>query len=76
MYVTGAAGRIDQSFIPKFLKGYDFGNTKIYLKMLGITPFLKVLSGATMEIQDCAYPLCLNLLNMETDPIKCSKTLT
>ena len=59
--VTGAAGQIGYSFIPQLLKGNAFGNRKIHLKMLDITPALKILEGVAMEIQDCAYPLLKSL---------------
>ena len=59
--VTGAAGQIGYSFIPQLLRGNAFGNTKIHLRMLDITPAQKVLSGITMELQDCTYPLLLSV---------------
>jgi malate/lactate dehydrogenase len=59
--VTGAGGQIGYSFIPQLLRGNAFGKTKIHLRMLDITPTLKVLKGVAMEIQDCSYPLLMSL---------------
>jgi malate/lactate dehydrogenase len=56
--ITGAAGQIAYSFIPQLLKGNAFGNRKINLKLLDITPALNAMKGVVMEIKDCAFPLC------------------
>lgn len=56
--VTGGAGQIAYSFIPQLLKGNAFGQIPINLRLLDITPALKVLQGVVMEINDCAFPLC------------------
>ena len=77
--MTGAAGQIAYSFIPQLLKGNVFGNRSIHLKMLDITPALKVLEGVILEINDCTYPLLHKVLfllfrsNMEIILNKCLK---
>ncbi len=80
--VTGAAGQIAYSFIPQLLKGNVFGNRSIHLKMLDITPALKVLEGVILEINDCTYSLLhkvsflLFRFNMEIIHNKCLKDVT
>lgn len=77
--VTGAAGQIAYSFIPQLLKGNVFGNRSIHLKMLDITPALKILEGVILEINDCTYSLLHKVTfllfrsNMEIMLNKCLK---
>ncbi len=56
--VTGAAGQIGYSLLPRLASGEIFGNdTKVTLQLLEITPALKALEGVVMELDDCAFPL-------------------
>ena len=56
--VTGAAGQIGYSLLPRLASGEVFGpDTKISLRLLEITPALKALEGVVMELSDCAFPL-------------------
>ena len=56
--VTGAAGQICYSLLPRIAAGEMFGpNTKISLQLLEIPPALDALKGVAMELQDCAFPL-------------------
>ena len=56
--ITGAAGQIGYSLLPRIAAGEMFGkNTKISLNLLEIPPALDALNGVAMELQDCAFPL-------------------
>ena len=56
--ITGAAGQIGYSLLPRIAAGEMFGpNTKISLHLLEIPPALDALGGVAMELQDCAFPL-------------------
>ena len=56
--ITGAAGQIGYSLLPRIAAGEMFGSqTKISLQLLEIPPALEALSGVAMELQDCAFPL-------------------
>ena len=56
--VTGAAGQIGYSLLPRLASGEVLGHdTRISLHLLEITPALKALEGVVMEIEDCAFPL-------------------
>ena len=56
--VTGAAGQIGYSLLPRIASGEVFGSTQpIALYMLEIPPALPALAGVEMEIQDCASDL-------------------
>ena len=49
--VTGAAGQIGYSLLPRLASGEIFGHdTRISLHLLEITPVLKALEGVVMEI--------------------------
>lgn len=53
--VTGAAGQIAYSLLPRIASGEVFGpDTPVILQLLEITPALKVLEGVAMELYDCA----------------------
>jgi malate dehydrogenase len=57
--VTGAAGQIGYSLLPRIASGQLLGpETPIELRLLEITPALKALEGVVMELDDCAFP-CL-----------------
>jgi malate dehydrogenase len=60
--VTGAAGMIGYAFIPLLSTGLVFGfDTKINLRLLDITQAQKKLEGVSLELQDGAYPLLLDV---------------
>ena len=61
--ITGAAGQIGYSLLPRIAAGEMFGpQTKIYLQLLEIPPALDALGGVAMELQDCAFPLLDNVI--------------
>ena len=61
--VTGAAGQIGYSLLPRLASGEVFGpDTKITLQLLEITPALSALAGVVMELNDCAFPLLENII--------------
>ena len=56
--VTGAAGQIGYSLLPRIAAGEMFGsNSKVTLQLLEIPPALEALKGVAMELDDCAFPL-------------------
>lgn len=56
--VTGAAGQIGYSLLPRIASGAIFGSEQpIDLHLVEIPPALKVLEGVVMELHDCAFPL-------------------
>ena len=56
--VTGAAGQIGYSLLPRIASGGLFGpDQPIELRLIEIAPALKPLEGVMMELQDCAFPL-------------------
>ncbi|GKT34668.1 Malate dehydrogenase [Aduncisulcus paluster] len=56
--VTGAAGQIGYSILPRISKGDAFGpDQPVILMLLEITPALTALKGVEMELIDCAFPL-------------------
>ncbi len=61
--VTGAAGQIGYSLLPRLASGEIFGmDTKISLHFLEITPALPMLEGVVMEMNDSAFPLLENIV--------------
>ena len=55
--ITGAAGQIGYSLLPRIAAGEMFGpNTRISLHLLEIPPALDALGGVAMQLQDCAFP--------------------
>ena len=56
--VTGAAGQIGYSLLPRVAAGEMFGSdAKVTLQLLEIPPALEALRGVAMELDDCAFPL-------------------
>ncbi len=56
--VTGAAGQIGYSLLPRIANGEIFGlDTPVALRLLEIPPVLPALEGIVMELEDCAFPL-------------------
>lgn len=61
--VTGAAGQIGYSLLPRLVDGELFGHdTTVDLHLLEITPALGALEGLVMELDDCAFPLLGNIV--------------
>jgi malate dehydrogenase len=61
--VTGAAGQIGYSLLPRIASGAIFGSEQpIDLHLIEIPPALKVLEGVVMELHDCAFPLLRNVV--------------
>jgi len=61
--VTGAAGQIGYSILPRLASGEIFGyDTKVALHLLEITPALGSLEGVVMELNDCAFSLLDNVV--------------
>ncbi len=61
--VTGAAGQIGYSLLPRIASGAIFGSEQpVELHLLEIPPALKALEGVVMELHDCAFPLLHNVL--------------
>lgn len=66
--VTGAAGQIAYSLLFRIAAGEMLGSDQpIILQLLEITPALDALSGAVMEIEDCAFPLVVGIVQTD-DP--------
>ena len=63
--VTGAAGRVAQTFIPLLCNGSIFPDKKITLSLLDINnePQIRELNGLKLELIDCNYP---NLITITT----------
>jgi malate dehydrogenase len=56
--VTGAAGRIGYSLLPRIVSGDLFGpDQPVVLRLIEVPPALKSLDGVLMELLDCAFPL-------------------
>src|SRR5690606_5863337 len=66
--VTGAAGQIGYSILPRIANGEVFGpDTRVALHLLEITPAMQALEGVVMELDDCAFPL-LDKVVISDDP--------
>lgn len=56
--VTGAAGQIGYSLLPRIASGGLFGpDQPVSLSLIEIEPGMKALEGVIMELHDCAFPL-------------------
>ncbi len=56
--ITGGAGQIGYSILPRIAAGEVFGKeTPVILKLLEIPVALESLEGVGMELEDCAFPL-------------------
>ncbi len=56
--VTGAAGQIGYSLLPRIASGGVFGpDQPVELSLIEIEPGMKALEGVIMELHDCAFPL-------------------
>jgi malate dehydrogenase len=66
--VTGAAGQIGYSLLPRIAAGEVFGpGVPVILQLLEITPALGALGGVRMELEDCAFPLLAGI-ELSDDP--------
>ena len=56
--VTGAAGQIGYSLLPRMASGHVFGaDQPVILQLIEIEPGMAALQGVAMELQDGAFPL-------------------
>src|SRR5947207_11088101 len=68
--VTGAAGQVAYTLLPRLASGEVFGpNQKVILQLLEITPALTALEGVAMELEDCAFPTLASIVTTD-DPNK------
>lgn len=55
--VTGAAGQIGYSLLPRLIDGSLFGkDTRVNLSLIEIPQGLERLKGTVMELEDCSFP--------------------
>ena len=61
--VTGAAGQIGYSLLFRIASGQLLGaDQPLVLRLLEIEPALKALNGVAMELDDCAFPLLMDIV--------------
>lgn len=61
--VTGGAGQIGYSLLPRIASGSMFGpDQPVELHLIEIPAALKPLEGVVMELHDCAFPLLQNVV--------------
>ena len=66
--ITGAAGQIGYSLLPRIASGAIFGpETPVHLQCLELSVALPALEGVRMELEDCAFPL-LQSITCSDDP--------
>ncbi|MFT5012311.1 MAG: malate dehydrogenase [Patiriisocius sp.] len=66
--VTGAAGQISYSLLFRIASGQMLGaDQPVILQLLEIEPAMEALSGVVMEIDDCAFPLVVEIIQT-SDP--------
>ncbi len=64
--VTGAAGQIGYSLLFRIASGAMLGpDQPVILQMLEITPALGALGGVAMELEDCAFPLLVDVVQTD-----------
>src|SRR5262245_28128829 len=52
--VTGAAGQVAYTMLPRLASGEVFGpDVQVILQLLEITPAMSALEGVAMELEDC-----------------------
>lgn len=60
--VTGAAGQIGYALLFRIAAGEMLGpDQPVILQLLEVTPALKALDGVMMELEDCAFPLLVDM---------------
>lgn len=65
--VTGAAGQIGYSLLPRIAAGEIFGpDVPVILQCLELGPALQALHGVAMELDDCAFPLLKGIICTDT----------
>lgn len=68
--VTGAAGQVAYSLLPRLASGEVFGSDrKVILQLLEVTPVLRVLEGVAMELEDCGFSTLQDIV-VTDDPNK------
>lgn len=68
--VTGAAGNIGYSLLFRLAAGDAFGpDQPLILQLLEIPPVMPALEGVAMELEDCAFPLLMDMV-LTDDPAK------
>ena len=68
--VTGAAGQIGYSLLPRIASGQLLGpDQPVILQLLEITPALGPLEGVAMELDDCAFPLLAGIVRSDDGDI-------
>lgn len=66
--VTGAAGQISYSLLFRIASGQMLGaDQPVILQLLEIEPAMEALSGVVMELDDCAFPLVVEIIQT-SDP--------
>ncbi len=61
--VTGAAGQISYSLLFRIASGQMLGaDQPVILQLLEIEPAMEALSGVVMELDDCAFPLVMDII--------------
>src|SRR3954462_15071688 len=64
--ITGAAGQIGYSLLYRVASGQLLGpDQPIILQLLEITPALGALNGVVMELEDCAFPLLMDVVQSD-----------
>lgn len=53
--VTGAAGQVAYSMLARLASGEVFGDRKVILHLLDLTPKMGELEGTKMELDDCSF---------------------
>ena len=59
--VTGAAGQISYSLIPRLVDGYTFGDKIVDLELVEIPQVVDKLEGLVMELEDSNFPKMGNI---------------
>ena len=60
--ITGAAGQIGYALLFRIASGQMFGPEQpIVMRMLEIEPAMKSLEGVAMELEDCAFPMLIDM---------------
>src|SRR3712207_2794865 len=68
--VTGAAGQVAYSLLPRLASGEVFGaNQKVILQLLEIPQAMTALDGVAMELEDCGFPTLQDVVTTD-DPSK------
>lgn len=68
--VTGAAGQVAYSLLPRIASGEVFGaDQKVTLQLLEIPQALQALEGVAMELEDCGFPTLQSIVTTD-DPNK------